>query len=122
MRGRSSMTRNIIKVVVLIFFIGMVTEQCFAVSIKESVRLYERGKRQYDRENYTKAIDYFRKAITDCPENAMIEVTMYYLGSSYEKSGKYDMAVSIYQEFIEKYGSGYWVKLARKNIESIEAR
>lgn len=106
----------------LVLLVGVVSSQCFAISIRESTKAYDKGKRKYEREKYSEAIDYFQQAIKDCPENALIPVSMYFLGKTYEKMGNHDMAVSSYQKLIDRYNSGYWVKSARKNIKAIKAK
>ena len=111
--------KNILTVV-MVFFIGilLISDACFSLTIKDSMKFYDRGRREYKRGDYNDAIDYFKKAINECPESAMTEVSMYYLGKSYQMAGNTSMAVSTFNQLIEKYKSGKWVTWAKQEIKN----
>ena len=110
---------DMIKLMVAVFILGtfFISSACFALTIKDSMKFYDRGKREYKRGDYNDAIDYFEKAINECPESAMTEVSMYFLGKSYQMAGNNNMAATTFNQLIEKYKSGKWVKWAKQELK-----
>jgi TolA-binding protein len=109
---------NILMVVMMVFIgILFIGDACFSLTIKDSMKFYNRGKREYKRGDYNDAIDYFKKAINECPENAMTEVSMYFLGKSYQMAGNNNMAVTTFNQLIDKYKSGKWVKWTKQELK-----
>jgi TolA-binding protein len=105
---------------VMVIFVGVLffSDICFSLTVKDSMKLYDRGQREYKRGDYNDAIDYFKKAINECPESAMTEVSMYFLGKSYQMAGNKNMADTTFTRLIDKYKSGKWVKWAKKEIKN----
>jgi len=109
--------RTVPALVILLVF-GVCCSACYAGDIKDAVKLHDKGKREFRREDYKEAADYFKQAINDCPDNALTPVSMYYLADSYEKMGKDSKARATYKELVAKYKSGYWVQQAEKQLQA----
>ncbi|MDD4956820.1 MAG: tetratricopeptide repeat protein [Candidatus Omnitrophica bacterium] len=118
MRKKRYITGIVTAVLVVAVFFAQGT--CLALTIKDSMKLYDEGKREYKREKYDEAIESFKKAVEECPESAMTEVAMYYLGKSYEKAGQKTEAKTVLKGLIEKYGSGKWAVWANNDIKAMD--
>ncbi|MBD3379811.1 MAG: tetratricopeptide repeat protein [Candidatus Omnitrophica bacterium] len=89
------------------------------MTINDAIEYYDRGKREFERNDYDDAIEYFNKAVNDAPENAMTRVAMYYLAKSYQKSGETGKAEETFKSLIDKYGSGNWVDWAKEDLRQV---
>ena len=106
---------------VAVLFTGMflTVNTCFSMTIGDSVKFYDRGKREYRRGDYDDAIEYFKKSINQCPESAITPVAMYFLGKSYQEDGNKKMASSTYDQLIGKYKTGKWVDWAKQQRKTL---
>ena len=107
---------------IIAFILGtiFISGACYSLTIKDSMKFYNKGKREYKRGDYNDAIEYFKKAINECPESAMTEVSMYFLGKSYQMAGNNAMAVTTLNQLIEEYKIGKWVTWAKKDLKAME--
>ncbi len=65
---------------------------------------YEKAKEAYSKENYSQAMDYFKKIIEYYPEGKRAAESLFMLGFiNANDLKKYDEAKKYYQEFIDKY-------------------
>lgn len=108
---------TLIMITVIVVSILFVSSTCFSLTIKDSIKLYDRGKREYKRGDYNDAIDYFNKAINDCPESSMTEASMYFLGKSYQQAGNAKMATDTFKQLVDKYKSSKWANWAKQELK-----
>ncbi|NOX88576.1 MAG: tetratricopeptide repeat protein [Calditrichaeota bacterium] len=65
---------------------------------------YEKAKEAYSKENYSQAMDYFKKIIEYYPEGKRAAESLFMLGFiNANDLKKYDEARKYYQQFIDKY-------------------
>ncbi|MBD3426833.1 MAG: tetratricopeptide repeat protein [Candidatus Omnitrophica bacterium] len=101
-----------------VFFLSLLllSGTVFSLTVDDSIELYERGQREYQRGDYDEAIEYFDRIINEAPENALTQVSMYFLGKSYQNLGKTQKAETTFNRLIDKYRTGEWVTWAKKEL------
>lgn len=108
-------------VIIIAFMVLCLTAgTCFAGVIKDSIKVYDKGKKYYDREKYDKAIECFEEVVGKYPETDLTQIAMYFLADSYAKSGNKDKAAAAYSEMVKKYKSGFWVKKAEEEMKKLK--
>ena len=107
-------------IITILLIASVAVSYSCANTVRDSMKLYDKGKREYRRGDYVDAIGYLKKAAYECPESDMTQVSMYFLGKSYQMAGKNDQAIETYNELVDKYQSGQWVAWAKNDLKSIK--
>lgn len=84
---------------------------------KEAYNWYEQGYNEYEKKNYSRAIDSYRQAVRLNPKFAD---AYYWLGRVYFDSGEYQQAISNYKQVLilepGNTKAAYWVKEAERRL------
>lgn len=80
---------------------------------------YYRAKKAYEKKNYSKAETSYQQFIDDNPDGPVNEIALYYLASSKQHLGNFEGARELYQKLIDTYQTGFWVDLARQELDDI---
>ncbi|MBI4405444.1 MAG: tetratricopeptide repeat protein, partial [Deltaproteobacteria bacterium] len=64
--------------------------------------------------NYTQAVEYFQKAITNCP---LYQESQYKLGMAYMKMGQKNVARGYLEKLIEKHKDGPYVERSQEVLK-----
>lgn len=84
---------------------------------KEAYNWYEQGYNEYEKKNYSRAIDSYRQAVRLNPK---FVDAYYWLGRVYFDSGEYQQAISNYKQVLilepGNTKAAYWVKEAERRL------
>ncbi len=82
--------------------------------------VYNQAREAYSRKEYEQARLYYKKFFNDDPRNPMGDVALYYWADSARKAGWFKEAKDVYNKLIEKYQTGFWVELAKKDLKAMD--
>jgi TolA-binding protein len=83
--------------------------------------VYDSAYGYYSRNQYEQARLYYKKFVNDNPGVALEDVALYYWGDSAREAGKIKEAEEVYNRLIEKYKTGFWVELAKKDLQEMNS-
>lgn len=101
--------------------------EAFVLEKAGEEEIYEQAKKEFDLENFEKAMKFFLYHVKNFPKSSMADNSLFWIGEIHYKKGDYKRAIIEYQNVIEKYPSGNKVPaaylkqgLAFYNIDSKE--
>lgn len=74
------------------------------------------GASAYEKKDYAKATDYFKRVVSDYPQTASAKPALYYLAESQYQSGRMDEAVTTYKNFVTSFPSDDLAPVARFHL------
>lgn len=77
---------------------------------------YNSARSMYSRQQFDEARMYYKKFVTENPGNALEDVALYYWGDSARQAGRFKEAEEVFNRLIEKYKTGFWADLAKKDL------
>lgn len=80
---------------------------------------YSNADSAYKHKNYTEAAKYYEQFLQENPQSTLVEVSLFYLGQSYQETGEKEKAKEAYGKLIDKYKSGFWVDTAKKELKNL---
>lgn len=82
------------------FLLILITSNLFALSASD---YFENGKEAFQKENYSLAIDFFKRALASKPEVELREKTIYYLSLSLHYNGDYKASIKNFLDLLNEF-------------------
>ena len=113
--------RNIFLLTTLFWTAGCVPHASYYSGQEQrDIRYYYQAERLYNLSKYAKAVTAYKRYLNHYPQTPLTQPALYYLGKSYQEILKYDQALEIYRQLMDKYQSGFWVDRAREAYIDLE--
>lgn len=74
--------------------------------------LFERGKQEYNKQNYLNSLEYFRTIVYNYPGESIIDTAQYYMGLAYFGAHEYELAQVEFNRLIVNYPSSVYFQHA----------